>query len=79
MEKHSRQSRLAEAIGVALGRHKEVEVRRRLLEFRRDVVEFAILDLQRRVRGGLERRVYDVGQGLEIRSPWVVRGEVVVS
>ena len=78
VEKHSRQGRFAEAICVALGWHEEVEVRSRFLELWWNVVELTVLDLQRRIRGGLEGRVHDIGQSWKVRSPWIVGGKALV-
>jgi hypothetical protein len=42
------------------------------------VVELTVLDLQRRIRGGLEGRVHDIGQSWKVRSPWIVGGKALI-
>ena len=50
----------------------------RFLELWWNVVELTVLDLQRRIRGGLEGRVHDIGQSWKVRSPWIVGGKALV-
>ena len=65
-------------MGILISRGNEVKIGRRLLELWRYVVNCAVLNLERRVRRGFERRIDYRRQTLEVWSPWIVRGEVLV-